>query len=222
MQAAIQEMRNLSQTADATITNKILTKKQVKRLNEIDLQRRGPLAVLDPAIAEKLNIDDETQMAMREVQNQGWQAQRDAFRAARANGPNFQSPDGRFDRAAFQAYQDTPEGKAAQEKQDAQRKTMSDQIVAQIGKLMSKKQRAAFNAMLGAPFDLAKLTLTPADPNAPAAKAASTTATATATTAAKPATTAVKPAAATPKTTTAAPKTTAKKKATTKRTTALD
>ena len=131
------------------------------------------MAVLDDDIAEKLNIDDETRVLMREISNEGRQAQRQAARQQQQNGPQFQTAEGRFDREAAQAYRETPEGKAATEKQQQQRDKMQSQTIAQIGRLLTKNQKSKFLALQGKEFDLSKLTN---DPNAaPPAAAATTT-----------------------------------------------
>ncbi len=157
------DLRTFSQTANTKIT-KLLTKKQIARLGEIKLQQRGPLAVLDPVIAAKLNIEDDVLAEMQQIQNQGRQAQRDAGRAQRQTGPSFQTADGQFDREAAQAYRDSPEGKAAAAQQQQERDQFQNQIIAQVGKLMTKGQKAKFLAMQGKEFDLSKLNI---DPNAP-------------------------------------------------------
>ncbi len=202
MQAAFQEMQEYSNAANANITTKILTKKQVTRLQQIDLQRQGPLAVLNDDIALKLNISEDVLAEMKGIQDQSRQSRREMFQAQRQNGPNFMTADGRFDRAAMQAYNNTDEGKAAQAKMQQTTKQMQNDTIAQIGKLLTKNQKAKFNAMQGKEFDLTKLTT---DPNAPTPPASDT---------AKAAATTTK---ATTSTTKDQPKTSAKKKATSKR-----
>lgn len=54
MRADMQELQNQTEAAFA----RILSKPQRSQLNQIDLQRQGPMAVLRPEIAEKLGIDD--------------------------------------------------------------------------------------------------------------------------------------------------------------------
>lgn len=201
-QAAFQELQAYSTSANANITNKILDKKQVARLTEIDLQRQGPMAVLNDDIALKLNISEDVLAEMKGIQDQGRQSRMEMFQAARQNGPSFQTADGQFDRAAMRAYRDSAEGKAAMQKMQQSTESMQKQTIAQIGKLLSKKQKAKFKAMQGKDFDLAKLTN---NPNTPAT--------------ATPATGTTKAAAAANTTSKAQPKATAKKKATGKRTT---
>jgi len=200
MQAAFQEMQAYSASADANIATKILDKKQVARLTEIDLQRQGPMAVLRDDIALKLNISEDVLAEMKGIQDQSRQARMEMFQAARQNGPTFQTADGQFDRAAMRAYRDSPEGKTAREKMQKTTETMQNQTIAQIGKFLSNKQKEKFKKMQGKDFDLTKLTN---NPTTPATTTPATTSPATAT--ATPATAST--------TSKAQSKTTAKKKA---------
>ena len=208
MMAAFEEMRAYSTAADTNITTKILTKKQVARLGQIDLQRRGPMAVMSPDIALKLNIGEDQMAQMQEVQAGSNELRNVQRQAQRQQFQQFQTPNGGFDRAAMQAFRDSPQGKAQGEQQQKSRDQLQNQTIAAIGKLLSKKQKATFLALQGKPFDLTKLTT---DPNAAPATppAAATAATAATTKAAATTTTAKVPS-----------KTSAKKKATAKRSTA--
>lgn len=174
MQAAFEEMRAYSDSANANITNKILTRQQVARLRQIDLQRQGPLAVLNDDVALKLNIREDVLAWMKGIQYQCRQARTETYLTLRLNGPIFQTANGQFDRAAMQTYRDSREGKAAQTRMQHTTDQMQNQAISQIGKLLSKNQKAKFKAMQGKDFDVAKLTNNPTTPPSPEAAATTT------------------------------------------------
>lgn len=62
---------------------RVLDKNQAKRLKEIQLQVQGPFAVLQPEIAEKLELQEEQVVQIREIQNESNLARRQAFAAGR-------------------------------------------------------------------------------------------------------------------------------------------
>jgi len=165
---------------------KILTKPQIVRLGQIDLQRQGPMAVMQPEMREKLSMQpdqevqlDEIRQGLRDAQNETRQAQRDFMASLRTqNGGDGGAAGGNggMDRAAWQQMMDRPEVKAQREQSQKQNDKLQDQAIAAVRKVLYKKQRDAFNKMLGKPFDLTKLDNNPngATPAADAAKAAAT------------------------------------------------
>lgn len=174
MQSALDEMQGYSDSANANITRKILTKQQVARLTQIDLQRQGPMAVLNDDIALKLNISEDVLTWMRGIQNQSRQAKREIYLTLRQNGPTFQTDNGQLRRLAMQGYRDSPEWKAAQARMQQTTDQMQNQTIAQIGKLLSKNQKAKFKAMHGKDFDFTKLTNNPTIPPSPEAPVTTT------------------------------------------------
>ena len=171
MQASSEAMQDYSDSANTFISNKILTRKQVARLRQIDLRRQGLMAVLNDDVAMKLNIRPDVLASMRGIQDESRQARRETYLALRQNGPTFQAADGQLDRAAMQAYRDSPEWKAAQVRMQRTTDQMQDHAIAQIGKMLSKNQKAKFKAMHGRNFDLTKLTNNPTTPAPPGADA---------------------------------------------------
>lgn len=167
--AAFEATQGYSDSANTYITNKILTRKQVARLWQIDLQRRGVMAILEDDVAMKLNISEDVLALMRSIQDESRQARRETYLNLRQNGPTFQAADGQLDRAAMQAYRDRPEWRAAQVRMQRTTDQMQAQTIAQIGKLLSKNQKAKFKAMRGKDFDLTKLTNNPPPPVSPEA-----------------------------------------------------
>jgi hypothetical protein len=98
------------------------------------------------------------------IQDESRQARTETYLTHRLYGPTFQAADGQLDRAAMQAYRDGPEWRAAQDRMQRTTDQMQRQTIAQIGRLLSKNQKAKFKAMHGKDFDLTKLTNKPTAP----------------------------------------------------------
>jgi hypothetical protein len=189
-------MQNLRAQEDALFA-KILTKAQIERLGQIELRRRGPTAILqdvsqrnrleqmaertgEPAVppkndlVAKLNIGPEQQAELTSIQDQGNQMRRDLFVSMRQNMQQFIGPDGQPDRNAMRAYRDSAEGKAQQEQMTKQNDTLQNQMIAAMGKILTKKQKSKFDSMLGKPFDVSKLNNGPGGPGGPGGPPAAT------------------------------------------------
>jgi len=122
---------------------RILTGAQLRRLAEVSLQHQGLPAFAKPKTAEELNLTPTTFELIKEVLDE--RAARQAELGAAYNkGPAGQSP------AAALAYKKEVARIAAA--QSALERTTE----ARIMKLLTKKQRARYRAMLGEPFDLEK------------------------------------------------------------------
>ncbi len=129
---------------------RILEPKQAQRLNQIVLQFEGPLAVSRPEIASKLRLNDSQNQQIQSIMLELQQRQRMMYAAARRQAVTLSQLDpSRFGEV---------------------RKSMArvrDAAVQEVAKVLDRKQKLAFNKMLGEPFDIAKL-----DPEAsPGAKA---------------------------------------------------
>jgi len=143
---------------------KVINKTQRKRLDEIDLQRQGPLAVLQPEMAKKLNISDDQMAQMQELVS----GQRDEMQQQRqAQMQQFVGADGNFDFQKMRDFRNTDEGKAQRAEQQKQFTQSQEQLVAAIGKILTKNQKTKFNTMLGKKFDLTKLDNGPGGPGGP-------------------------------------------------------
>jgi hypothetical protein len=143
---------------------KILARSQRIRLEQIALQQEGLSALTRPEIAQRLNMSPEQQELIREIivqMRQGMlqQAQGDLSRMLGEPSVN-----GRVDREATQAEALSPELKS---QMSVMQKKAGDRIRQQaargrqrasqeIGKILSRKQREAYNRMLGKPFDPTK------------------------------------------------------------------
>jgi hypothetical protein len=158
--AAVPSMLEILETtqaeADALFAS-ILKKSQRERLLQIELRRQGPLAVLRPDIAEKLNLNpvqqEQLEMLMSEVREEVQQF----LQGRRQAVQSLTTPDGRLDQKAIRARSESRQGKAEITQMRQRGAQIEDQTIKEIGKILTKKQRARFDALLGKPFDLAKL-----------------------------------------------------------------
>jgi len=153
---------------------KVLTKDQLTRLTQIDLQNQGPMAVFRPEIAQKLNISEDQMAQMQEIQ-QG-QREQEAFLAYRRQFDRnaFRKDDGSFDREAMKKALDTPEAKARQAEMKSQIDKGQSLATKAVAKVLTKNQKKKFNDMLGKEFDVASLRGQGGPGGAPAAAAATT------------------------------------------------
>jgi hypothetical protein len=79
-QAMREAMNELRQSAEQQLA-KILSRGQLNRLRQIQLQLEGPSALVRDEIAEKLNLDEFQVQAIRDLMNERGQARRESFRA---------------------------------------------------------------------------------------------------------------------------------------------
>jgi hypothetical protein len=93
-QAMREAMNELRQSTEQALA-KILSRGQVGRLRQIQLQLEGPSALVRDEIAEKINLDEvqvesirELMNERRQMQRENGQAQRELFRQMRPNNPN--------------------------------------------------------------------------------------------------------------------------------------
>lgn len=104
----------------------ILSPKQVKRLHELDLQLRGPLALADPKTAEKVGISAESRAAIAKInmdyQTESRQVTQQFFEQMRADGGFQRGPQGFNWQAAMAPMRQKMQAlrKAAEEKAVAQ------------------------------------------------------------------------------------------------------
>jgi Spy/CpxP family protein refolding chaperone len=128
-------MTELRKNNDRAIA-KILKSAQKNRFEEIVLRSEGPMAAARPEIAKKLNVtsaqSQKIQVIMQQMMVSHWQM----MMMARQNGIDPNGPRG------------------ALREQSA---TLRENAVQQIAKVLNRKQKDAFNAMLGEPFDLSKI-----------------------------------------------------------------
>ena len=174
----------LQQGAEMTLT-KILDRGQYGRLKQIKLQMDGLGALTQPEMVEKLTLSDEQVAEIRELLNEGRQAQRENGRifgevmknAPRPpsvaqngqngqNGQNANNGGGGRPRPNFRdpAYQDAmqkfreqPEVKAKMDQMRVQGEKIQKQLTLEVNRALGKRPAALYKRMLGAPFDMALL-----------------------------------------------------------------
>jgi hypothetical protein len=187
-----EQMEAMQKSGEAALA-KVLTAKQRKRLTEIALQVRGPMAVADPAIADKLLMDEEQREAVKEIADNKRQAQGEIWRTAFAGFGGRGGPGGRGQ--GGQPGQGGPGqgGQAgvrppvdpvvqqqrmeAMQKIQEQTQSLDKDAIKALGRVLNKRQKTAFDKMMGEPFDLTKLRgRGPGGPGRPADQAKAATA----------------------------------------------
>lgn len=128
----------------------ILEPKQRERFDQIVLRFEGPLAVARPEIASKIGLNPTQKEYVQGIMLQLQQSQRMMFlRLRQAAAAGQVGPD-----------------------QVGQLRGMSeklrDEAVGQLGKILDRKQKNAFNKLLGAPFDVSRLDAPAKTEDAPA------------------------------------------------------
>ncbi len=163
MRQAIAENTTTMQQQTEAALKKILKATQFSRLQQIDLQQQGPLVVIRPDVAKALNLSsdqiDQAQAAITQMTDQGreqfMQSQR-AFFESLQNNNNNQNPTTDAERQTMrEQFQTKMQGQM--EKMRTTSEGLKDKAVQQVSQILTKAQRAKFNAMLGPPFDLALL-----------------------------------------------------------------
>lgn len=123
---------NLRQETDKAIA-KVLDPKQKERLNQIALRAEGPLAIARPEVAAKLRLTNNqgqfVQGIMNQMRNELFLTMQQAASAGQLDPNQFRTVSARLREGAVQ----------------------------EISKVIDRKQKDAFNKMLGEPFDVSKL-----------------------------------------------------------------
>jgi len=158
------------QADDEADLAKILNATQRQRLLQIQLQSEGPTAFAKPDLQKKLNMTDSQKDDVATIMSDSMQAYREAGKAQRdlfggLGGGRQNRGQSKEDRQKaqeeFKAKMDDPQFKAqlesARAESQAQNEVIRNQTLQQISGVLSKKQKLAYNKMLGTPFDPAKL-----------------------------------------------------------------
>jgi hypothetical protein len=124
--------------------SKILKPDQKERVDQILLQVDGPLAVSRPEIGKKIGLSQSQTQKVQLTMMQMMQAQRQMFLAARFGGGGGNGGDVMPEAGQLAA------GRAAMNK-------LREDATRQLARILTAKQREAFNTLLGEPFDLAKI-----------------------------------------------------------------
>jgi LTXXQ motif family protein len=139
------ELAGLEQRAEGSL-KKILDTKQRTRLSEISLQVEGPRAFLKPELIQLLDLNDDQveqiQGILGVVRDQQEQVKAIQKRSAELGNLALE--------------------KVSKEQQKSQFRAIALKVdkkgMAEIGKILSKKQRDRYNRLLGEPFNLAGAT----------------------------------------------------------------
>ena len=162
LMAMIADLRSENEQA----LKRVLNKRQRERLAQVSLQLEGPLAVTRPEIARELNFDE-----LQEQQVEALKHEYDALREqvfTRLEARYRQTAGARGARPAVEAGKrpiaaGAPGGTTARvQDQDVERvrRELADlrtRFVREVGKVLTRRQKATFDRMLGEPFDLAKV-----------------------------------------------------------------
>ena len=137
---------------------KVLEPRQRKRLEQIALQIEGPFALAKPEIAARVNLWPEQLEEiqgilgqMKDSQSQLWQDQLGRLRAADPGG--VPKAAGKKEDKSQREQRETAQLDQMSKDSD----TVRAGVIRQIGRVLTRRQRAAFEKMLGEPFDLTRL-----------------------------------------------------------------
>jgi hypothetical protein len=143
------ELAEVERQTDRQI-NTVLDTRQQTRLTQIVLRVEGPSAFLTDELIDALGITPDQVEGIREIlngmrdeQDQYKESQKQSFELAKASG-DFELEKIRKDRRKAQSR--------------AYTYRLSKQVMAQIARVLTRRQRDKYNKMLGEAFDLARLT----------------------------------------------------------------
>jgi Spy/CpxP family protein refolding chaperone len=145
---------------------KVLSRDQRERLEQIRLQAEGPMAFTRPEVQERLNMDpDQVALIAANVTEGRTTLSREAALPPEVRPPLTPSAEERQRVLDSRAY------KAAVEKSRATALQVRTKTMQAIAKVLTKKQRATYQSLLGEPFGLERLQAKPkADGAAPSRK----------------------------------------------------
>ena len=133
---------------------KVLDHRQHTRLDQIHLQAEGPVAFCRPEVQGSLHLDPQQVRTIQVLVARAVERMADAVDAVAASVP---PPSGPFTPERSRAvYESKPYQDAIRKEGEITRKARNNTLQA-VMKLMTKDQNAEYLAMLGKPFDLARL-----------------------------------------------------------------
>ncbi len=168
MQTTMQSVQTSVQEDQDKQLAKILTPKQLQRLHELDLQWRGPMALVDPKVGDPFMLTPQEHTTVTSTEQDYRQAQRDAMRTMFAGMPGF-GRRGQGNANGAQANPNAPNGQpnanaqpqppptqeelqarrdAAQKQIDKALKTDGDKVLAAL----TPEQKQHWTQLLGRPF----------------------------------------------------------------------
>lgn len=143
------QLEQLAGTYDRRL-EKVLTAPQRERLRQIVLRVEGPSAFLTPELIKALNINPIQVEEIRAILT-NFSAVREQSKEARKQANDLLKGSADFDLEKVRKEQ----GKTQER---AESYSQSRKVMAQIGRVLTRRQRDRYNAMLGPSFELTKLT----------------------------------------------------------------
>ncbi len=175
MSAMFNQLRQQSEYETQQALGQILTRDQYRRLSEIILQAKGPMAITEPAIRELLNMTPEQHVLIEQVlqqleqQNrQSGQARmqlfrqmRDAQRAQEREQENSGEGENENNSGRGRGFQISPEFQPQFDSLTRQRESAEQEALKEIGKALSSQQLNKFRKLRGTPFDFNLIKIEP-------------------------------------------------------------
>jgi hypothetical protein len=127
----------------------VLDARQRARLTQIVLRVEGPSAFLTPELIDALGLGPDQVEAIREILD-GMKGEQDQFKESQKRSFELVKAGGDFDLEKIRKDQ-----QKAQTRAYAYR--LSKQVMTQIGRVLTRRQRDKYNRMLGESFDLGRL-----------------------------------------------------------------
>jgi hypothetical protein len=132
---------------------KALDRRQRTRLDQIGLQKEGPRAFFRSEIQERLNMDDGQIAAIKIIVIQGSLASNRA-RKAPLNAQPIRTTPGESPNTVIIDSRDVEKFAKAQEKSLNAAAKVRESTMREIARLLTKKQRQAYQTLCGEPFDV--------------------------------------------------------------------
>jgi len=159
--AQMQQFRQESEK----ILRSILTKDQVRRLEQIAIQRQGPPALVRDDVARAVGLLPPQQMNIRQIVETGRTRERSAMEAQmkirmeqmKAIGDRVRDLDREERGNVFR--QEFEKARPELEKAMSEVEKTREEINAAILKVLNRNQKKSWERLQGAPFDMSKLTL---------------------------------------------------------------
>jgi hypothetical protein len=141
-------LARVEQETDQQI-NAVLNARQRTRLTQIALRVEGPSAFLTPELIDALGLVPDQVDAIREILG-GMKGEQDQFKESQKRSFELAKAGGAFDVEKIRKDRQKAQTRAYAYK-------LSKQVMAQIGRVLTRRQRETYNRMLGEPFELARL-----------------------------------------------------------------
>jgi hypothetical protein len=173
--AALTEMIVALRAENEAALSRVLEPAQRTRLAQIALRLEGPLAVARPEVADEINLSPDQREAIQEILGRYSEAesrlwgpylagvQTDGDRASDAPG-GLARPDPKATASGVPGCRDAgrtnphvPAEESPHDRLSRESAALRGEAVRQVGRVLTRKQKAAFDRLLGAPFDLAEL-----------------------------------------------------------------